>query len=114
MGLFRHGVEGDVIGIINEDEVIELIVTGKGDRFFGDAFLEATVTVEGDDVVIKEGVFRGVEFCGGAFTGEGEAGGVGDALTEGTGGGFNPNGVAELGVTGSLGAKDAEVFEFIQ
>jgi len=30
-----HGVEGDVIGIINENEVIEFIVTGESDGFLG-------------------------------------------------------------------------------
>jgi len=35
-------------------------VAGEGDGFFGNTFLEAAVTEEGDNMVIEEGVLSGV------------------------------------------------------
>src|SRR5690606_41144056 len=51
--LVGHGVEGDVVGVVNEDEVVQLLVGGKGDGLKGDAFLHAAVTAESDHVVVR-------------------------------------------------------------
>ncbi len=61
--LVRHRIEGDVVGVVKEDEVIELVVPGKGDCLLRHAFLQAAVAREADDVVIEDGVARGVELC---------------------------------------------------
>ena len=48
-----HRVERHVVGVVNEDEVIELEVAGEGDRLHGHAFLHAAVAGERDDVVVE-------------------------------------------------------------
>ena len=47
--VLRHGIEGDVVGIVNEDEIIELEVPGESDRFLRHAFLQAAVAGEADE-----------------------------------------------------------------
>jgi len=113
LGFGCHGVEGDIIGIVNEDEVIELVVASEGDGFHGDAFLHATVAGEDDDMVIENGEVWGVEFGGGHFLGDGVSDGVGDALAEGTGGGFDAGGFVEFGVTWGPGAEGAEFLNLV-
>ena len=51
--LDRHRIEGDVVGVVNEDQVIEFLVAGERTRFHRDAFLHAPVTGESHDVIIK-------------------------------------------------------------
>ena len=89
-------------------------MTGKGDGLFGDAFLQAAIAVEGEDVVVEDGVIGGVELGRGAFAGEREADRIADTLAEWPSGGFDALGVAELRVTRCFGAELAEVFHFIQ
>ena len=45
LGDLRHGVERHVVGIIDEDQVVEAVVAGEGDGFLGHAFLQAAVAV---------------------------------------------------------------------
>ena len=71
-------------------------MTGKGDGLFGDAFLQAAIAVEGEDVVVEDGVIGGVELGRGAFAGEREADRIADTLAEWPSGGFDARGVAEL------------------
>ena len=65
-------------------------------------------------VVVEDGVVGGVELSRGAFTGERVADCVADALSEWSGGGFDADGVAELGVAWCLGAELAEVLQFFE
>ena len=113
LGFACHGVEGDVIGIVNEDEVIELVVASEGDGLHGDAFLHAAVAGEDDDMVIENGVVWGVELGGGHFLGNGVSDGVGDALAEGASGGFDASGFVEFGVAWGAGAEGAEFLDLV-
>ena len=105
LGDVRHRVEGDIVAVIDEDEVVEAVVAGEGDRLFCDTFLEAAVAMEGDDVVVEKGILGGVEFRGGAFPGNGEADGVGNALSERAGGGLDTGSFMEFRVAGGVGVK---------
>ncbi len=64
LGHLRHRVEGDVVGIVDQDQVIELVVPGERDGFQRDAFLQAAVAREADDVVVEDGVLARVELRG--------------------------------------------------
>ena len=83
-------------------------MAGEGDGFFRDTFLKAAVAVEGDDVMIEKGMLRSVEFRGGAFPGNREADGVGDALAERPGSGLDTGSFMELWVAGGDGVELAE------
>ena len=57
----RHGVEGNVVGIVNDDQVVQMRVTGERHGFLGHAFLHAAVPGERDDVLIENRVLRRVK-----------------------------------------------------
>ncbi len=114
LGFVGHGVEGDVIGVVDEDEVVEGVVSGESDGFLGDPFLEASVAGEGDDVVVEDGVVGGVVPSGGAFSREGVPDGVADALAEWAGCCFDAIGFGIFWVSGSDGVELTEVFEVLE
>ena len=79
-----------------------------------DAFLQAAVAGEADHEVVENLVFGGVEVGGGHLGGHGHADDVAGALTEGAGGGFDADGLAELRVPRGLGVELAEVLHFLE
>ncbi len=85
----RHGVERDVVGIVNEDQVIELEMPGELDRFHSHAFLHAAIARERDDVVVKNLVRIGIERRRRHFLRDGVADRVRHALPERSRGGFH-------------------------
>ena len=114
LGAIRHGVEGDVVGVVDEDQVVELLVPGEGDRLHGDALLHAAVAGEADDVVIKDRVRRGVEARRGHLAGDSHADGVADALAQRAGGALDAGSFAELGVTRGDAVQHAELFHLVE
>mmetsp|Transcript_10183 Transcript_10183/g.28581 ORF Transcript_10183/g.28581 Transcript_10183/m.28581 type:complete len:741 (+) Transcript_10183:131-2353(+) len=117
LSVLGHLVEGDLVGVVEDDEVVELLVGGEGGGLGGDTLLEAAITGEGVDVVVEDLVVVGVVDSLSHLLGGGDTDGVGDALSEGTGGGLNAGGVVlgvgELGVAGSHGVVLTEVLELI-
>ena len=117
LGVLGHLVEGDLVGVVEDDEVVELLMGGEGGGLGGDTLLEASVTGEGEDVVVEDLVVVGVVDALGHLLGGGETDGVGDTLSEGTGGALDAGGVVlgvrELGVTGGHGVVLTEVLELI-
>ena len=111
--LVGRGIERDVVRIVNEDQVVELLVAGEGDGFQCDAFLHATVTGEGDDMVVEDRMLGGVEAGLGHFAGEGETDGVGDTLDERASRALDAGRLMKLRVAGSLGVQLAEVLHLI-
>jgi hypothetical protein len=88
--LFRHGVEGDRVRVVDEDEVVELLMTGKLDGFERHALLQAAVSGEADDVVIEDGVLFRVEARLRHLRSDGHADGVSHTLAERTGRRLDP------------------------
>jgi hypothetical protein len=77
----------------------------------GDAFHQAAVAQEDVGVVVDDAVAGTVELTGqGAFR-QGETHGIGDALSQGAGGGFNTVGVAVLRVARGLRVQLAELLQ---
>ena len=111
---FGHGVEGDVVGVIDEDEVIELVVSREGDGLLGDSFLEAAVTSESDDVVVEEGVLGSIELGSSALAGKSVTNGVANSLTEWAGGRFDAWSFIVLRVTGSDAVKLTEILQSLK
>ena len=110
---FGHRVEGDVVGIIDEDEIVQPEVTGEGDRLGSDPFLEAAVARETDDRLVENDVVGRIEFRRRHLRGEGVADRIADALSERTGRGLDSDGLSELGVTRGLAVQLAEVFDLL-
>ena len=112
--LVGHRVEGDVVAVENDDEIIQLLVGGEGHGLQRDALLHAAVAGEGDHVAVEDRVRLGVEAGGGHLAGDREADGVGDALAEGAGGGLDAGGLMELGVAGGLGVELTEGLQLVE
>lgn len=113
LGGVGHGVEGDVVGIVKEDEVVQTEVTSKGGGFGGHAFLEAAVPGEAEDMVVEDGVLGGVEGGAGELGGDSHADCVAHALPEWAGGTFHAGSFTELGVAGRLAVELAEVADLL-
>ena len=109
----RHRVKRHVIGVVNENEVVQSVVPRESGRLARDAFLKATVTGEHDDVVVDNPVLGGIVFGGRHFAAEGEADSVRHTLAERAGGAFDADGLKGLRMTRSLAAQRAEVRDLL-
>jgi len=112
--LVGHGVERDVVGVVNEDQVVQLLVAGKFRGLMRDALLHAAIAGQADNVIVKNCVFRRVEPGGGHLLRDGEADRIRDALAERSCGGLDARGVAKLRVARRPALKLAEVLHRIQ
>ena len=106
-------IDGDVVVVVEDDDVAEAEVAGEGGGFSGDALLEAAVAAHGVDGVVEDGEVLLVELGGELLLGDGHTDGVADALAEGTGGNFNTRGHVNLGVAGGAAVELAEVLEVL-
>lgn len=111
LGTFRGSVQRDVVGIVNENKVIQLEHGGQGEGFPGDAFLQAAVSREAEDV-LGEDIHAGpVEPGSRAPGGEGEAYGVRNALAQRSRGAFYTLRIPEFRVAGRDGTFAAEILD---
>ena len=117
LGVLSHLVKGDLVGIVKDDKVIKLLVSGEAGGLGGDTLLEAAIAGEGVDVVVEDGVVIGVVDAPSHLGRGGKADSIGDTLSEGAGGGLNTGSgvlrVGELGVTGGLGVVLTEVLDLV-
>ena len=111
---FCHRVEGDIIGVVNKDQVVQAEMSGECRRLGRDPFLQATVARETDDAVIKDGVSRGIELRRSHPGGEGHANGIAHALAERPARGLDAGCFAELRVTRRAAVELAEVLQLLQ
>ena len=108
----RHlTVNGDAVVVVHGNQFVELPSASQSACFVADAFHQATIAHEHIGVVVNDVVARLVEFGGQQFFGQSHAHGIGDALSQRTGGGFNARGDAHFGVTGGFAVQLAEVFQ---
>ena len=108
----RHlAVNGDAVVVVHGNQLVELPSASQSACFVADAFHQATVAHEHIRVVVNDVVTGLVEFGGQQFFGQGHAHGIGDALTQRAGGGFDAGGDAHFGVTGGFAVQLTEVFQ---
>ena len=112
--LRRHRVQGDVVRVVDEDEVVQSLVTGEFDRLHADAFLHAAVAGEADDVVVEDRVLGRVEPGGRHLPGHRHADGIAHALAQRTGGALDAGGDAKLRMAGGLAVELAEILQFLE
>ncbi len=61
LGGFGRCVESNIVGVVNEDEIIEPEVTCEGAGFGGDALLKASVPCEANNVMVDNLMHGGIE-----------------------------------------------------
>ena len=113
----RVALDGDVVVVVEKDEVAELLVAGERGRLGGDALLQVAVGDDRPDGVVEGGLALGrlgVEQAALVAGGHRHAHRVGDALAERSGGRLHTRRVPVLGVAGRLGAVRAERLEVVQ
>ena len=95
-------VDGDVVVVVQGDQLAQLEVTGQGGGFGGHTLLVAAVTHDHVGVVINEGRTRLVELGGQVGFGDRQADGVGDTGPQGARGHFNTGSFEGLRMTRGL------------
>ena len=104
-------VDGDVVVVPEGDQLAQTPGTGQRAGFVRDAFHHATVAHEHISVVVDDFVAGLVEFVGQQFFRHRHTHGVGDALTQRAGGGFDADGITVFGVTRCLGVHLTETLQ---
>ena len=110
-------LDGDVVLIVDNNEVAQFLVTRQGGSLGGYAFLDVAVGRDNPDGVVKRGCALGgvgVEQAAHPALGVGETHGGGKALAQGAGGDFNTSGVLVLRVAGGQRIPGAQRLEVVQ
>lgn len=92
--------DGDMVVIVDGNEVTKLQVTSQRGSLTGNTLHGTAITEEGVCVVVDEVIAGLVVDSGGVSLGNSQTNGVGETLTQRTGGDLNTRGVVSLGVTG--------------
>ena len=103
-------VDGDVVGIVEHDQAVELQVAGKRDRLLTDAFHQAAVAADDVGVVVHE-----IAAEAGSHTAlrQGHTNRVGETLAQRAGRGLDPGGEAVLRMARGAAAELAEVADLV-
>mmetsp|Transcript_31839 Transcript_31839/g.67832 ORF Transcript_31839/g.67832 Transcript_31839/m.67832 type:complete len:518 (+) Transcript_31839:724-2277(+) len=117
LSVFGHLVKGDLVGVVEDNQVVKLLLRREAGGLRRDSLLEAAITSKGEDVVVKDRVVISVVFRGGHLFRNGESDGVGNTSSQGTSGALNSRGgvlrVGEFRVAGSLGVVLTEVLQLL-
>jgi hypothetical protein len=114
LGFAGHGVECDVVGIVDNDQVIELEVARESGSLRRHALLQAAVSGQDHDMVIENRVFIGIKAPLRHFAGHGHAHAVADSLAEWACGGFHSRGFTILRVPRGYAVELAEIPDLLQ
>ena len=107
----RYGaVDGDLVVVPEDDQLVELQVARQRNRFLADAFHQAAVTGQNVGVMVLQ---VGTELVAQLALGNRHADGVRDALAERAGRRFDAGCVAVFRMAGRLGADLAELLDVL-
>ncbi len=109
--LIRHSIERHVVRIVDQNQVIKALMSGKGDGFQGYALLHAPIAGQGDHVMIENRMLRSIEVRFQHLASYRHTHGVADTLPQRTSGGLNPRRVMKLGMAGGLAVELTERFD---
>ena len=104
---------GDVVLIIEHNQLAQFKSAGKRGGFLFYSFLEASVSHQDVGVMVYYGEAVPIEFSGQMAFGYSHAYGVGYALSQRSGSSFNPGSVAVFGMAGSAAAPLPEGFNIL-
>ena len=110
-------LDGDLVVVVQDDEVAQLLGAGQRGRLGRDTFLQTTVAGDGvDEVVERAGAGFGVRVEQSALTASchGHTDGIGGARSQRPGGGLDEIGVPVLGMAGGLGPPGAQCLEIVE
>ena len=113
LGTTHLAVDGDVVVVIESDQLAELQGTGKGAGFMRDALHQTAVAEESVGVVIDDLVAVTVELGGKTLFGDRHADGVADTLPQRTGGCLHAGRIAVFGMTWRLGVQLPELLQIL-
>ena len=111
---FHFTVDGNAVVVIKRHQLAQAQGASQGSHLVGDAFHHAAITQETVGIVVHHGVPFAVELPRQHFLGQRHAHGIGQALTQWAGGGFNARRVTVFRVSGGGTAQLAEVLDVIQ
>ena len=103
-------VDGDVVVVPEQHQLVELEVTGERDGLMADAFHQAAVAAEHIGEVVLQ---IAAELFFQLALGNRHADGIGNTLAERAGGGFDAGGMAVFRMAGRLGAELAELLDVL-
>ena len=106
----RHRIECHVVGVVNEDQVVQFEMPGERCGLHRHALLHAAVARERDDVVVENRVLRRVEFRRRHFLRHCVADCIRDALAERAGRRLDARRLVEFRMPRRVGAEHAEIF----
>ena len=92
----RHGVERHIVGIVDQDKVVQLQVAGQRTSLARHSLLQAAVAGQADDLMVKNAMFGRIETGFGHFAGDGQADRIGHTLPQRTGGALHARCLAKL------------------
>ena len=110
-------LDGDPVAVVDQRQVAQPLGGAEGGRLAADALLDVAVGGQAVDVVVEGRLARrgvGVEQAALATRRHRHADGVGDALTQRSGGDLHALGVAVLGVAGGLRAPGPQRLEVVE
>ena len=99
-GAVGVSIDGDVVVVVDADQVSELQVTSERRGFARDTLHQATIAEEAVGVVIDNVEARLVEDGTGVSLGHGETDSIADTLSQGASGDLDAGGIMGLGVAG--------------
>ena len=108
---FDLAVDGNAVVVVQHDQLRQAQRAGQRTGFVRNAFHQAAVADEGVSIVIDHVQAGLVEFGGQQFFGQRHAHGVGEALTQRAGGGFDARRDVDFRMARGLGMQLAELFQ---
>mmetsp|Transcript_20994 Transcript_20994/g.34638 ORF Transcript_20994/g.34638 Transcript_20994/m.34638 type:complete len:622 (+) Transcript_20994:383-2248(+) len=117
LGVFGHLIKSDFVGVVKDDQVVKLLVSGELGGLSGDSLLEASISSKSEDVVSEDLVLLSVVSGSSHLLRNSETNSVGNSCSKRTSGALNSGGgvltVGEFRVTRSLGVVLTEVLQFL-
>src|SRR5690606_32241861 len=110
---FHFAVDGNAVVVVEEHQLTQAQSAGQRSYFVGDAFHQAAVAQERIGVVVHNVVARAVELRRQGFLGQRETNGVGNALPQRAGSGFDTRCVTVFRVPRDLGVQLTEVLDVV-
>mmetsp|Transcript_39452 Transcript_39452/g.74062 ORF Transcript_39452/g.74062 Transcript_39452/m.74062 type:complete len:211 (-) Transcript_39452:454-1086(-) len=118
LGEISHLVQGDIIGIIDDDEIVKTVMASKRSCFEAHTLLQAAISTKSNHVVIQNRVLLSVVLCSGKFGCGSHTHSITNTSTKRASSGFNARSVVlrgrELRVTGGHGMMTTELLDLIQ
>ena len=109
----HFAVDGDIVVVVQHNQFAQAQRAGQRAGFVRDAFHQAAVAEKDVGVVIDDVQAVFIKLTGKDFFRQRHAHGVGNALPQRAGGGFDAVGVAVFGVAGGFAVQLAEVFQIV-